>query len=318
MPKISIIVPVYNTEKYIKKCLNSLVNQTLKDIEIIVVNDGSTDKSETIIKEYEQKYMKKIKYLVKKNGGLSDARNYGIKYATGEYVGFVDSDDYVSETMYEKLYNKAIKTGAELVECNVKWIYEKKEKIDAIEEITKKEDYFIYGRVMACNKIIKRKSLQENNIMFPIGLRYEDVELYYKLIPYINKMSLVKENMYYYIQRQNSIANIQNEKTMDIFNILEKIIKYYKENNIYQAFEKELEYLYIRFLFGSSFLRITKIKNKEIKKEALRKTWEEINNKFPNWKNNKYLRNIKTKKNLYYKTINKFTFKIYSIIFSIR
>ena len=88
MPKISIIVPVYNTEKYIKRCLNSLVNQTLKDIEIIVVNDGSTDKSETIIKEYEQKYMKKIKYLVKKNGGLSDARNYGIKYATGEYVGF--------------------------------------------------------------------------------------------------------------------------------------------------------------------------------------------------------------------------------------
>lgn len=318
MPKISIIVPVYNTEKYIEKCLDSLVNQTLNDIEIIVVNDGSTDNSEKLIKKYEKKYKEKIKYFVKENGGLSDCRNYGMKYAIGEFIGFVDSDDYVEKTMYEKLYNKAVETKAEFVECNVTWVYKEKEKIDTIGEIKEKKDYFINGRVMACNKIIKRQVIQENKIEFPVGLRYEDVEFYYKLVPNINKMSLIEENMYYYIQRQNSLSNAQNEKTKDIFKILENILKYYRENNIYETYKDELEYLFIRFLFGSSFLRIVKIKNKKIKKDAIKETWNKINVEFPNWKNNKYLKNIKTKKNMYYRTINKFTLKIYSLIFSIR
>lgn len=99
MPKISVIVPVYNTEKYIQKCLESIVNQTMKDIEIIVVNDGSKDKSEDIIEQFikNNKSNIKIKYYKKKNGGLSDARNYGVQKATGEYIAFVDSDDYIKK-----------------------------------------------------------------------------------------------------------------------------------------------------------------------------------------------------------------------------
>ena len=108
MVKVSIIVPVYNVEKYIDKCLQTLVNQTLEDIEIIIVNDGSTDNSEEIIKQYLQAYKNKIKYVIKENGGLSDARNYGMKYATGEFIAFLDSDDYVDVTIYEKMYKKAI------------------------------------------------------------------------------------------------------------------------------------------------------------------------------------------------------------------
>ena len=103
MCKVSVIVPVYNTEKYIDKCLDSLVNQTMKDVEIIVVNDGSIDHSEEKIKNYENNYPKMIKYLKKENGGLSDARNYGIKYATGKYLAFVDSDDYIELDSCENL-----------------------------------------------------------------------------------------------------------------------------------------------------------------------------------------------------------------------
>ena len=95
MKKVSVIVPVYNVEKYLDKCLDSLVNQTLKDIEIIVVNDGTKDKSQKIIDKYVKDYPKLVKSYIKENGGLSSARNYGLKYAQGEYVGFVDSDDYV-------------------------------------------------------------------------------------------------------------------------------------------------------------------------------------------------------------------------------
>ena len=103
--KVSVIVPVYGVEKYISKCLNSLVNQTLNDIEIIVVNDGTKDNSQKIIDEYVKKYPDKVKSFIKENGGQGSARNYGLKQATGEYIGYVDSDDYVELDMYEKLYS---------------------------------------------------------------------------------------------------------------------------------------------------------------------------------------------------------------------
>jgi glycosyltransferase involved in cell wall biosynthesis len=106
VPRISIIVPVYNTEKYLKKCLDSLVNQSLKDIEIIIINDGSTDNSQNIIDEYKNKYPKLIKSYIKENGGLSDARNFGLAKAKGEYIGFVDSDDYVDYKLFELLNNE--------------------------------------------------------------------------------------------------------------------------------------------------------------------------------------------------------------------
>lgn len=108
MKKVSVIVPVYNVEKYLERCLNSLVNQTLQDIQIIVVNDGSPDNSQEIIDRFEKEYPDKLKGYIKENGGLSDARNYGMQFVEGEYVAFVDSDDYVDDTMYEKLYIKAI------------------------------------------------------------------------------------------------------------------------------------------------------------------------------------------------------------------
>ena len=127
MPKVSVIVPVYNVEEYLERCLDSLVNQTLKDIEIIIVNDGSTDGSKEIIQKYLNKY-KNIVYLEKENGGLSSARNYGIPYAKGEYIGFVDSDDYVELTMYEKMYNKAIEEKSDMVECDFIWEYPNKKR----------------------------------------------------------------------------------------------------------------------------------------------------------------------------------------------
>ena len=105
--KLSIIVPVYGVEKYIDKCLNSLVKQSLKEIEIIVVNDGTKDNSQKIIDKYVKKYPDKIKSYIKENGGQGSARNYGLKKTTGEYIGYVDSDDFVEKDMYKKLYNKA-------------------------------------------------------------------------------------------------------------------------------------------------------------------------------------------------------------------
>ncbi|MBQ3415078.1 MAG: glycosyltransferase [Clostridia bacterium] len=315
MPKVSIIVPVYNVEDYIKKCLDSLLNQTLKDIEIIIVNDGSKDNSEKIIKEYEKNNPEKIVYIKKENGGLSDARNYGLPYAKGEYIAFLDSDDYVELDMYEKMYELAKKENSDMVECDFYWEYPNKTKVDIGEKYSNQKEMLQKARVVAWNKLIKRSILEEAKIRFPKGFRYEDVEFTYKLIPYLNKVSFVKEPFIHYIQRENSISNVQNERTKEIFEVLEHVIEYYKEKGLYKEYEQELEYTYTRILLCSSLRRIVKIKDKKIRNELINKTWNNLNSKFPNWKKNKILNEEKTSKNRYMKSINSFTYKIYAKVF---
>ncbi len=315
MPKVSVIVPVYNVEKYIEKCLNTLVNQTLQDIEIIVVNDGSTDNSEKIINEFLEKYPEKIVYLKKENGGLSDARNFGIPYAKGEYIAFVDSDDYVETFMYKEMYEIAKKENSDMVECDFIWEYPNKSRIDTGEIYNNKKEMAQKVRVVAWNKLIKKSILDETKIEFPKGYRYEDLEFTYKLIPYLDKVSFLKKPCVHYIQRDNSISNTQNERTKEIFDILDHIIDYYKEKGIYEEYKTELEYTYTRIVLCSSLLRMCKVKDKEIKKKLLNLAWDNLNNRFPNWKKNKILKESKSKKDLYMKSINKTTYKIYTKIF---
>ena len=317
MKKVSVIVPVYNVEKYLIKSVDSLVNQTLEDIEIIVVNDGSTDNSKKIIETYKKKYPNKIKYLEKPNGGLSDARNFGMPHATGEYIAFLDSDDYVELNTYEKMYNKAKEENADMVECDFIWEYPNKRKIDTGIIYNGKKEMLTYARVVAWNKLIKRALLEKNKIEFPKGLRYEDVEFFYKMIPYYNKVSFVKEPLIHYIQRESSISKVQNERTKEIFEVLNNVIEYYKKNNLYNEYKDELEYTYTRLLLCSSLFRMVKIKDKKVKKELINITWKNLNEKFPNWKKNKILKQNRSMKNLYMKTVNKITYKIYCTIFSI-
>lgn len=317
MPKVSIIVPIYNVEKYIEKCLDSLVLQTLEDIQIVLVNDGSTDSSGEIAKKYAGKYQEKMIYVEKENGGLSDARNFGIKYATGEFIAFLDSDDYVEKNAYEEMYNTAIKTGADYVECDFLWEYPNKTKKDKQYKYTNKKEMLSFVRVVAWNKLIKRELIIQNNIEFPKGLRYEDVEFTYKLIPKINKFSYVDKEFIHYVQRENSIANVQNERTAEIFQVLDNVINYYKDNGLYEEYKEELEYNYARYLLCSSLKRICKIKNKKIRYELINQTWDNLNTKFPNWKNNRILKTVNIGKNKYMRTINKTTYKIYTTLFNI-
>ena len=269
MPKISIIVPVYNVEKYIAKCLKSLTLQTLQGIEIIIVNDGSLDRSIDIIEKYVKENPTKIKYYEKKNGGLSSARNYGIEYATGEYVAFLDSDDYVEINMYEEMYNLAKKENADMVECDFIWEWEYGKKVyDKRKEYKTKEDMMKKPRVVVWNKIYKREILNKNKIRFPEGLIYEDMEFFYKLLPHLNKISYINKYFVHYIQRKDSISNKQTKKIEDIFKILDNIFDYYKEQNLYNQYEKELKYMKKRILLGSSLKRILKIKDARNKKKS--------------------------------------------------
>ena len=317
MAKVTIIVPIYNVEKYLEKCLETLVSQTLQEIQIILVNDGTKDKSGEIAKKYQQKYPEKIIYLEKENGGLSDARNYGIPHATGEYIAFLDSDDYVELSLYEEMYNLAKTEKSDMVECDFIWEYPNKSKEDIGELYEGRKEMIEKVRVVAWNKLIKREILEKSQIYFPKGYRYEDVEFTYKLIPYLENVSFLKKPYIYYVQREGSIANSQNERTKEIFEVLEHVIEYYKEKGIYEEYKTQLEYIYTRYLLCSSLLRMVKIQDKKKRKELLNETWGKLNIKFPKWKENEILKNQKSVKNFYMRTVNKFTYDMYCKIFSL-
>jgi len=171
MIKVSVIVPVYNVEKLLKRCIDSLLGQTLQEIEIIAVDDGSTDSSLAILENY-AKQNKKLKCIGKKNGGLSDARNHGLPYATGEYVGYVDSDDFVDPDMYETMYDKAKEHGSDIVECNLHHTYANYEDTEIMVKYYKPEELLCFGRHIAWNKIYRRSWLLETGVQFPFGLIY--------------------------------------------------------------------------------------------------------------------------------------------------
>lgn len=317
MPKVSVIVPIYNVEKYLEKCINSLLSQTLEDIQIILVNDGSKDNSGNIAKECEKNNKNRIIYVEKENGGLSDARNYGLKYATGDFIAFLDSDDYIEKNAYEEMYNKAIEENADYVECDFIWEFPNKIRVDKQYPYKNKKEMLSFVRVVAWNKLIKRQLITDNNLEFPKGLRYEDVEFTYKLIPFVNKFAYVNKPFIHYVQREGSIANVQNERTAEIFTVLDNVIEFYKKNNIYEKYRDELEYNYARYLLCSSLKRMCKIKDKTIRKKLLTESWKRLNSNFPNWKENVILKTVNIGKNKYMRTVNKSTYKIYSKILEI-
>lgn len=317
MPKVSVIVPIYNVEKYLEKCINSLLSQTLEDIQIILVNDGSKDNSGNIAKEYEKNNKDRVIYVEKENGGLSDARNYGLKYATGDFIAFLDSDDYIEKNAYEEMYNKAIEENADYVECDFIWEFPNKIRVDKQYPYKNKKEMLSFVRVVAWNKLIKRQLITDNNLEFPKGLRYEDIEFTYKLIPFINKFAYVDKPFIHYVQRKGSIANVQNERTAEIFTVLDNVIEFYKKNNIYEKYRDELEYNYARYLLCSSLKRMCKIKDKTIREKLLTESWKRLNSNFPNWKENVILKTVNIGKNKYMRTVNKSTYKIYSKILEI-
>ena len=307
--KISIIVPVYNVEKYLSRCLDSLINQTLREIEILAVNDGSTDGSAEILDAYAASD-KRITVLNKKNGGLSDARNFAFPYIHGEYVGFVDSDDFVDENMYEVMYRKALSSSAEIVECNLHHTFESYEDTEIGMHITNKKELIMNGRSVVWNKIYKSSWLLSTGVRFPKGLIYEDVNFYTKLIPFLEKISYVNEPFVHYVQRSSSINNHQTLKTMQILDILDDIYSFYKEKGFLHEYRDTLEFLYTRIILCSSLSRMSGIADGKDRRKALKANWEKLNKTFPNWKKGRYLRQFNGKNAKFMKSMNPLTYRL--------
>lgn len=234
--KISVIVAIYNVEKYLNKCIDSILNQTFKNLEIILIDDGSTDSCPKICDEYLKKDSR-IKVIHKKNGGLSDARNTGIKLATGDYIGFVDGDDYVKNSLYETLYNACVNNNCEIAVCGLIRKYSDREVFSQTNQeiIFDKNEAFenlILGNYFhdyAVDKLYKKDLF--NGIEYPVGKIYEDVYTTYKLLYKANRVIYLDVPLYYYVQRNDSILRKWfDKKQFDQLDALNEIRKFIAAN----------------------------------------------------------------------------------------
>ena len=229
MPKISVIIPVYNTEKYIKKCLDSVINQTLNDIEIICVNDCSSDNSLLILKEYAKKDDRVKLIDLPQNQGAGDAKNAGLKIAQGEYIGFVDSDDYIDLNYYEELYKKAKENDADIVKSKLLIL-----EIDGTKKISNlnsliKEKSKLYFSFEYTSAIYKSSLIFDNNITFlPNLIVGEDVVFQHKATIKSKIFKVIDNVNYYYVRRENSLN--AHEYDSERIDSAIKTIEYMAEN----------------------------------------------------------------------------------------
>lgn len=292
--KISTIIPVYNTSKYLKKCIDSVISQSIgfENIELIIVNDGSNDDSEKIIKEYQSKYSN-IKYIYQKNSGQASARNRGLKEAVGEYISFVDSDDWIDEDMYLELYNSAINDNYDIATCDYTFIKENKAEYMSFNFISDSNKNFIVMNTGPCNMIVKKSFLEKENFEFPIGIIYEDLAS----IPALgveSKIIHLNKSFYNYLIRKNSTMNMQqySEKLEDIFKAFNNLYNRFQKKDALELYHDEIEFLYIRRMMMSASLRFISYKDPN---NCIKQIRKEIDLKFPKWKNNKYYKKLSFK-----------------------
>ena len=272
MPKFSVILPIYNVEKYLPACINSILEQTFKDYEIILVDDGSKDSSGSICDDYKKRF-ERIKVIHKPNGGQSDARNVGLKEATGSYIFFVDSDDYlIDNNVLKRLSDKIEMSSPDVIAFkSIKWFestgktttcsWDLEVSANAVEpyqkylELIDKDAYFN----SPWSKVVRRSLLVNNNIEFEKGLLGEDNDWYYKVVEHIQSLELINEPLYVYRQRAGSTTKTYTNKNLEhLLWLIEKWVKIINEGVLTgnkQVIRNSLSKQYCHAIIGYSHLK---------------------------------------------------------------
>lgn len=310
MPEIDIVIPVYNVEKYLEHCLDSIFSQSFQNFRIIAVNDGSTDQSGKILEDYVKKYPGKIEVITKENGGQSSARNRGVESSTSPYLMFLDSDDHLKQNMVEKLYEAIKKVDADMAICEFSYVSENGEVIRKSDQQLKENELMnlktmpslLLADPAPWNKIYKRSLFIENNMRYPEGVWYEDLRCTTKLYAVASKVVYIKDNLYDYIVHTNSVMNNSNwQRQRDILDALKEIIQFYKEKGMINRVKDELEFLTLFHVYVLASTRLV-IMNK--KTEIIKEFRQFLIANFPNYKKNKYLDRMRKQDQLIYRLLN--------------
>lgn len=274
---ITVIIPVYNKEKYIERTLNSIIAQSYKNLEIIIVNDGSTDNSKEICTRFKERD-NRIKLINIENHGAGYARNLGLNNANGEYISFIDADDYVDLDYYKILHNMILDTGADIAECKYLRVkvaqelikYNKANNHNIMTNIEKLKD--LYGRddkkyvntVIMCNKLFKKELFE--GIYYPEGRIIDDEFITYKLIYRSKKIVTIDSELYFYVQSEDSVMrnDFKEKRVIDTIDVYDEVYKFSKENSIQEIMDLVL----VRYLNYCIELTQKTKKSNEIKDKA--------------------------------------------------
>lgn len=294
--KVSVIVPVYNTEKYLEKCIRSLLDQTLEGVEIVAVNDGSTDGCRAILDRLGTEYSDRLQVFHKENGGQATARNLALAHCRGEYIGFLDSDDWVDRDMYRILYEKARETGADYVACGYRdtLVENGEEKVlrdyVASRPASETSDLFFGALVSPFLHLYRREVLLDHGIAFPEGVIYEDTAFYLNAIPYIKKIAVVEKALATRVRRKDSTMTlISSRKVEQIMPVLRSSIDFYRERGFLKPYSQELEYFCTRILLCSSMERIARVRSRKEGWRLVGKTLDFLSENFPDYRKNTYM-----------------------------
>lgn len=295
--KLSIVAAVYNLEEYLPRCLDSLVNQTLQEIEIICVDDGSTDSAPKIIDDYEKRYPEKIKAFHKENGGEFTTRNYGLERATGEYVTFVDTDDYVEPTWAEKLYNVAKENDADLAVCGFERIDLKTNQVvarnmtkmgDNVKEINYKDDFIAFINPAPWNKVYKREKVKD--IRFLSFRGFNDMIFLLSSFVNVKKIAFVPEVLYhYYLRYDSQIHSINMEDVNNFKKYLLEVKDFYKKHGKYDDMKNILDLMAFIHLGVSVMYRASYDTSIDMKK-MMKETIEYLDENFDSWRKSPFLK----------------------------
>ncbi|MBQ7896411.1 MAG: glycosyltransferase family 2 protein [Oscillospiraceae bacterium] len=299
MPKLSIIIPVYNMEKYLCKCLDSVIYNDINDYEIVIVNDGSTDTSPSICEDYAKRYPDLINYVSTPNGGLGEARNVGFRHSKGDFIFFLDSDDYLCENaVYEVL--DALKDDVDILVYDFVNVTESGKVLSIDKGCNRQGSFtlaenpeFLFCPPSAWNKIWKRSMYAESGISFPGRVWFEDIHTTPKLYALAGKISYAEKAWHQYLHRDGSITKNKNPKRcIEIINALDSTLDYYRENGLFDKYHDQLEYMTIYHQLITSTTRVNLI---DWKSDIQRELYDDFVRKFPNYKANPYVKAMPAK-----------------------
>lgn len=291
---VSIIIPVYNTEKYLRRCIESLLNQTLSNIEIIAIDDGSTDRSGEILDNYQRQYFDKIQVFHQKNLGISAARNRGISLAKGKYLAFIDSDDSVEPQFCQLLMEKIESDKLDMVICDFFEISRNERKRKTMPEAEKctvyeKPNLLFDINTSPWNKLYRREFLIKNDITFPKGLKYEDAVFLHEIMAKRAKIGCVREALVNYFIHSESESTVIKKNVFDIFEILDTICRNYtaEANDEYNKIQVYLEYFIINRITVYNLQQIYQQQD-GIGSVFIDKGYRYLDSNFPKWRKNIY------------------------------
>lgn len=313
MTKVSLIVPIYNSQNYLEKCIKSLISQTLKDIQIILINDGSTDNSEKIIKSFDDE---RIVYISKNNEGIGKTRNLGIDKATGEFLAFVDSDDYLNEHFCEYMYQKAVNDDCDLVVCD---FFEERNTLVGIKfkdfkdtNLRETPELINYINLGPCNKLYKKSLFDDKSNRFEENLKYEDAPFVVKMLVSANRIGKVNDYLTYYVIHSNSETTIRDKRMYDILEITDIIVNDLKKVNYPND---PLVSLAVMILTDYT-IQQRYISDVKYRHDFINKAFKYLNNLDRKWRRCSYLKRFPSLKR-YVKT-SKLLTKIYCDLYNLR